>query len=145
MSVQRKGDHWHPVLYLRDPLTGKERHKWYDGYSDKKQAEAEERKLRVQADQGTLIDTSAETMAAFLTRWLRHKHTDGTAPTTYQRYVDIVNGRLIPAFGALRAACAGLLSDTITLRCCVTLPTMALPPSATDTFCTVMAGSPRLR
>src|SRR5205814_5488793 len=45
------------------------------------------------------------------------------------------------AFGAFCAADAGLLSDTITRACCVTLPTMALPPSATDTFCTVMAGS----
>src|SRR2546429_8497257 len=49
------------------------------------------------------------------------------------------------AFGALRAADAGLLSETITLACCVTLPTMALPPSPTDRFCTVMAGSPWLR
>src|SRR5215213_8261219 len=40
---------------------------------------------------------------------------------------------------------AGLLLATITLACCVTLPTIALPPSATDTFCTVMAGSPRQR
>src|SRR4029453_1485202 len=54
--------------------------------------------------------------------------------------------RLEPlAFGAFRAADAGFLSDTITLACCVTLPTMALPPSPTDTFCTVMAGSPWLR
>ena len=48
-------------------------------------------------------------------------------------------------FGAFRGADAGFLSDTITLACCVTLPTMALPPSPTDTFCTVMAGSPWLR
>src|SRR4051812_38123269 len=38
-----------------------------------------------------------------------------------------------------------LASATITLACWVTLPTMALPPSATDTFCTVMAGSFLLR
>ena len=54
--------------------------------------------------------------------------------------------RLEPAaFGAFRAADAGLVSDTITFACWVTLPTMALPPSPTDTFCTVMAGSPWLR
>src|SRR5467141_4857946 len=50
--------------------------------------------------------------------------------------------------GTLRAAVtagAGFLSETITLACCVTLPTMALPPSPTDTFCTVNAGSPWLR
>src|SRR5882757_4274425 len=39
----------------------------------------------------------------------------------------------------------GLLSETSTRACCVTLPTMALPPSPTDTFCTVKAGSPWLR
>lgn len=49
------------------------------------------------------------------------------------------------AFVTFRAAEAGFLSETITLACCVTLPTMALPPSPTDTFCTVMAGSPWLR
>src|SRR6202043_3107918 len=53
--------------------------------------------------------------------------------------------RLAPAaLGAFRAADAGFLSETITLACCVTLPTMALPPSSTFTFCTVMAGSPWL-
>lgn len=36
-------------------------------------------------------------------------------------------------------------SETIMLACCVTLPTMALPPSCTDTFCTVTAGAPLLR
>src|SRR4029079_12831537 len=42
--------------------------------------------------------------------------------------------RLEPeAFGAFRAADAAFLSETITRACCVTLPTMALPPSPTDT------------
>src|SRR5882724_1425371 len=54
--------------------------------------------------------------------------------------------RLEPtAFGAFRDADAWFLSETITLACCVTLPTIALPPSPTDTFCTVMAGAPWLR
>src|SRR5882724_1085933 len=44
--------------------------------------------------------------------------------------------------GVIAHGCAGPLSETITLACCVTLPTMALPPSWIDTFCTVMAGSP---
>ena len=48
-------------------------------------------------------------------------------------------------FGASCAAEPAFWSDTITRACCVTLPTMALPPSPTDTFCTVMAGSPWLR
>src|SRR6266702_6850602 len=43
------------------------------------------------------------------------------------------------------AAAAGRLSETITRACWVTLPTMALPPYPTDTFCTVMAGSRWLR
>ena len=50
--------------------------------------------------------------------------------------------------GVIAQACAprpASPSETITLACWVTLPTMALPPSRTDTFCTVMAGSPRLR
>src|SRR5262249_41153654 len=44
--------------------------------------------------------------------------------------------RLCPtpaAFDAFRVADAAFLSDTITRACCVTLPTMALPPSPTDT------------
>jgi hypothetical protein len=51
----------------------------------------------------------------------------------------------IEAIRASVTAGALLLSETITLACCVTLPTMALPPSPTDTFCTVMAGSLLLR
>jgi hypothetical protein len=54
--------------------------------------------------------------------------------------------RLEPAaFGAFRAADAGFLFETIIFACCVMLPTMALPPSPTDTFYRVMAGSPWLR
>src|SRR5260221_4743104 len=49
--------------------------------------------------------------------------------------------------GVVAHACAsGFAStETITLACCVTLPTVALPPSPTDTFCTVTTGSPWLR
>jgi len=39
------------------------------------------------------------------------------------------------------SASAEPLSETIRLACCVTLPTMARPPSLTETFCTVTAGS----
>ena len=42
---------------------------------------------------------------------------------------------------AQESASAECLSETITLACCVTLPTMARPPSPTDKFCTVTAGS----
>jgi hypothetical protein len=40
----------------------------------------------------------------------------------------------IESIRAAVTAVAPLLSETITLACCVTLPTMALPPSPTDTF-----------
>src|SRR5665213_3081519 len=50
-----------------------------------------------------------------------------------------------PDVGASVTAVAPPLSGRITLACCVTLPTMAWPPSPTDTFCTVTGGSPLLR
>ena len=59
-----------------------------------------------------------------------------------QEVVELVE---LAAFGGFRATDGGRLSETTTRACCVTLPTMALPPSPTDTFCTVMAGSPWLR
>jgi integrase len=103
VSVQQKAGRWYPVLYLgRDPRTGKKRFKWLDGFASKRDAEVEERKQRKAQDDGTFVKPSSETMRDFLARWLRHKHTDGTAPTTLQRYTDIVNGRLIPAFGTIR-------------------------------------------
>ncbi|MGX1346856.1 hypothetical protein AB7M49_000432 [Bradyrhizobium elkanii] len=47
------------------------------------------------------------------------------------------------ALGAVRAADAGSWSDTPTFACWVTLPTMALPPSSTFTFCTVISPAGR--
>lgn len=51
--------------------------------------------------------------------------------------------RLAPAGPSARAADAGFWSDTTTFACCVTLPTMALPPPSTFTFCTVTSPTGR--
>ncbi len=82
----------------------------------------------------------------------------GAAPSARLHRVGISDvlahacaSRLASAASCLRLArlafrlAPGPLSFTTTLACCVTFPTIALPPSATETFCTVMAGSLWLR
>jgi integrase len=102
MSVQQRRGKYFPVLYVRDPKTGKASYKWYAAYPTQKAAERAERKLRAELDQGKSIDRPKETVEQFLRRWLAFKQTDGTAAKTLEGYRDIIQTRWIPAVGGVR-------------------------------------------
>jgi integrase len=104
VSVQSKNGRFYPVLYVRDPRTGKTRHQWFDAYPTRKAAERAERKLRADQDIGKSMDRTRETVEQFLRRWLAFKHTDGTRPKTLLGYEDIIVGRWIPTIGGIRIA-----------------------------------------
>jgi integrase len=104
VSVQKSRGKYFPVLYLGpDPTTGKRLFKWYEGHATLKEAQREERRLRREQDQGRNVNPTRQSTAAFLERWLRHAR-QNVAPQTYQRYKDIVDARLVPAFGRVPLA-----------------------------------------
>src|SRR5262252_5894435 len=109
MSVQQKGSSYYPVLWIRDPKTGKGRYQWYDAFPSKKAAEREERRLRTEQANGSPVERSKETVEQFLRRWLAVKKSS-LAPKTYQGYEDIILNRWIPAMGGVRMK--AFVSDT---------------------------------
>src|SRR5262245_6607776 len=103
MAIRVKRGRYYPVLYTgKHPTTGHDVYKWFTGFATKKEAEREERRLRVELDSGSLPQSSKETVAEFLRHWLDYKRTDGTALRTLEGYVDIIEKRWIPAVGHLK-------------------------------------------
>lgn len=104
MSVREKSGRFYPVLFMgrHHPITGKPVYKWFGGFATRKEAESEERRLRIELEDKGSVDRSKETVAQFLERWLAYKRTDGTAPKTLLGYEDIIRGRWIPAIGHIR-------------------------------------------
>jgi integrase len=104
MSVRAKAGRYYPVLFMGryDARTGKPVYKWFGGFPTRKEAESEERRLRIELESKGTVDRSKETVAEFLQRWLAYKGTDGTAPKTLQGYQDIITTRWIPAIGHIR-------------------------------------------
>jgi integrase len=49
--------------------------------------------------QGTLIKSSTQTVAQFLTDWLENVHRRRVRPRTYERYSEVINLHIIPALG----------------------------------------------
>ncbi len=49
--------------------------------------------------QGTIVMSSTQTVAQFLTDWLENVHRRRLRPRTYERYSEVVNLHIIPALG----------------------------------------------
>jgi integrase len=49
--------------------------------------------------QGTIVMSSTQTVAQFLTDWLENVHRRRLRPRTYERYSEVINLHLIPALG----------------------------------------------
>ena len=59
-------------------------------------------KLKValhEQQQGTLVKSSSQTVAQFLTDWLENVHRRRLRPRTYERYDEVINLHVIPALG----------------------------------------------
>lgn len=81
-----------------DPLTGKRNIKTTTFKGTRKAVEVELRRLLRTVDTGEHLDSSKITVAQFLKQWL--DTTRATInPKSYERYAEIVNNSLIPAFG----------------------------------------------
>ena len=84
-----------------DPLTGKRRTRFKTVHGTKRDAQTELTRLLNDKNQGTYIEPSKLTLSKFLEQWLEDYAKPHTAPTTYERWEEIVNKHLSPALGVI--------------------------------------------
>ena len=102
--VNKRGPVWGYVVELgRDALTGKRDQRRVLGWPTKRAAEAELRKALGELDAGGYVAPSAETVGAYLLRWLAEVGPSWREATRYGR-AGIVRNRLIPHLGAVPLA-----------------------------------------
>ena len=99
-GVYKRGGVWVAVVEQpKNQKTGARRRRWSTGFATRKEAEAERDRMRSEIRNGVDVIPKKITVAGYLTRWLAHI-TPRVAPRTAQSYRGVVEGRLIPTFGA---------------------------------------------
>jgi integrase len=96
---ERSPGHWAIILDQRDPATGQRKRKWHSFNGTKRAAQAECARLITEMKDGSYVQPSRITLAAFFERWLRHIRPN-VAPRTYERYEQIATKNLAPLLGA---------------------------------------------
>jgi integrase len=95
---ERSPGHWAIVLDIRDPETGKRKRKWHSFSGTKREAQIERSRLVTEFAQGSYVEPSKTTLAAFLDQWLTHIEPQ-VAPRTHERYKEIARKNLVPLLG----------------------------------------------
>jgi integrase len=99
-GVYKRGGIWVAVVEQpKNAKTGARRRRWSTGFATRKEAEAERDRMRSEIRNGVDVIPKKITVAGYLSRWLAHI-TPRVAPRTAQSYRGVVEGRLIPTFGA---------------------------------------------
>lgn len=112
-SIVKRGSRYAVKIELSpDPVTGKRRQKWVSGFARKADAEKARVKLLSELDDGSYVEPSKVTLAAYLTEWLGTLH--NVRPTTLDSYTRWIEGHVIPRIGhvPLRAVDSATL-DTL--------------------------------
>ena len=95
---ERSSGHWAIVLDIRDPETGKRKRKWHSFAGTKREAQIERSRLVTEFAQGSYVEPSKTTLAAFLDQWLTHIEPQ-VAPRTHERYEEIARKNVVPLLG----------------------------------------------
>jgi integrase len=104
-SVKKRGSRWYAVIDL-DRVNGKRSQKYIRleaAITTKKKAEAEVARIVTEINTGEFIPPSNLTVEKLLVEhWLPHAKTRASGKT-FQRYREIVEKKLVPAFGKILA------------------------------------------
>ena len=95
---ERSPGHWAIVLDVRAPETGKRKRKWHSFRGTKREAQIECSRLITEFVQGSYLEPSKTTVAAFLERWLTQIE-PRVSPRTFERYQEIARKNLVPLLG----------------------------------------------
>jgi integrase len=97
---ERSPGHWAIVIDVRDPQTGKRKRRWHSFAGTKRQAQVECARLLTETKNGTSVDPSRMTVAAFLERWIEHMEGQ-VSPRSHERYAEIARKNIVPLLGGL--------------------------------------------
>jgi integrase len=100
--VRQRGNkgQWYAVIDVFDASRRKRRWHKLDNCKGKREAEKACERLIVQQDDGTYVDPSKMTVAAFLERWLGHMQSQ-VSPRSHERYAELCRKNLAPLLGVL--------------------------------------------
>jgi len=97
---ERSPGHWAIVIDVRDPQTGKRKRRWHSFEGTKREAQVECARLLTEIKNGTSVDPSRMTVAAFLERWIEHMEGQ-VSPRSHERYAELCRKNLAPLLGGL--------------------------------------------
>jgi integrase len=94
---ERSPGHWAIVIDARD-AAGKRKRRWHSFTGTKRAAQIECARLISELQDGSSVDPSRMTVAAFLERWLNHMRSQIGA-RAHERYAEIARKNLMPLLG----------------------------------------------
>jgi hypothetical protein len=97
---ERSPGHWAIVIDVRDEQAGKRKQRWHSFKGTKRQAQDECARLITEMKNGTAVEPSRITVAAFLERWIDHMQGQ-VSPRSHERYAEIARKNLVPLLGGL--------------------------------------------
>jgi len=97
---ERSPGHWAIVIDVRDSQTGTRKRRWHSFAGTKRQAQVECARLLTETKNGTSVDPTRMTVAAFLERWLEHIQAH-VSPRSHERYAELCRKNLGPLLGGL--------------------------------------------
>jgi integrase len=95
---ERSPGHWAIVIDV--PQDGKRKQRWHSFKGTKRQAQIECARLISEFQDGTAIEPSRMTVAAFLDRWIEHMQGQ-VSPRSHERYAEIARKNLVPLLSGL--------------------------------------------
>ncbi len=101
-SIQKKGNAYYVVFWMRDPETDKQKQKWIKAGSTRKEAEAKYVELAPEANERTYKELKKATFEEFSKIWLKSYVERRTKPSTTRSYRDAINNQFVPRFGKMR-------------------------------------------
>ena len=80
-------------------MTGKRETRFHTFKGTKREAQAELTRLTAEAQRGTYVEATAETVGAFMGRWARDWGAANVSPKTIERYDQIIRNQIHPHIG----------------------------------------------
>jgi integrase len=97
---ERSPGHWAIVIDVPSQ-DGKRKQRWYSFKGTQRQAEDECARRITESKNGTAVEPSRMTVAAFLEQWLEHMQGQ-VSPRSHERYAEIARKNLVPLLGGLK-------------------------------------------
>lgn len=103
MALRKRGNTWTIVIERGfNQKTGKRERDYFTFEGNKRQAQAEEARLKLERNQGTYVGPSRLTFGQFLQEHWLVKVKNETKPRTEEGYRQIVEGHIEPVLGQIR-------------------------------------------